>query len=109
MEKMIRKVYIVSGSSHDFSQAEKFGELVYLSKGPMNRYAVNNMYRQFYEILKDSLPEDYLLICGLAVMNGVAASILAIKHHKINYLLYEKGGYLERNVVLFQDESILVN
>lgn len=92
-----RKVFVVSGSSHDFSQAELFGELVFLSQGPMNRYGVNNMYRQFYDKMKDSSPDDYILVCGLAIMNGVAASIMTMLHGRINYLLYKKGGYMERN------------
>ena len=99
------KVYVVSGSSHDFSQAKKFGELVFLSEGPMNRYAVNDMYRQFWARMEGSNEDDYLLVCGLAIMNAVAASILMSKHNKINYLLFKKGGYLERNIVLQTNEA----
>ena len=98
------KVFIVSGSSHDFAPAEQFGELVYLSQGPMNRYGVNDMYRQFWDKMKDSSPDDYILVCGLAVMNAVAASIMTRLHGRINYLLYQKGGYLERNIVLTTNE-----
>ena len=98
--KKKRKVFVVSGSSHDFSQAKHFGELIFLSQGPMNRYGVNNMYRQFWDKMKDSDEDDYVLVCGLAIMNGVAASIMAVLHGKINYLLYKKGGYMERNINL---------
>ena len=96
----MRKVYIVSGSNHDFTRARAYGELVFLSEGPMNRYSVNNMYRIFKSKMSDSAPDDYILVCGLAIMNAVAASIMTAKHGRVNYLLYEKGGYLERNIVI---------
>ena len=55
---MEHKVYVVNKGGHDFSSAESYGELVYLSEGSLNRYAVTNMYRQFSDILKESDSED---------------------------------------------------
>ena len=40
-------VYIVNKSAHDFRPAEEFGDIIFLSEGPMNRYATNNMHREF--------------------------------------------------------------
>jgi hypothetical protein len=92
-------VWIVNQSNHDFAEAANYGEIKYLSKGSMNRYAVNNIARQFEEILKDSKPEDWLVPCALNVMNIIASAILSTKHGKLNLLLYKKGVYLERNLV----------
>ncbi len=94
------RVYIVSKSAHDFTGAEQFGELITLSEGPVNRYSVNNIHRQFYSILQHSNPEDYILVCGLSIMNAIAASIMAALHGKVNFLLFKQGEYLPRNVVL---------
>lgn len=93
------KVYIVNRSAHDFSSALKFGEIIFLSEGPMNRYSVNNMHRQFTDRMKDSHEDDYLVPCSLNVMNSVASSILAFKHGKLNLLLFKAGDYIERNIV----------
>ena len=93
------KVYIVNRSSHDFSAAEKFGRKIFLSEGPMNRYSVNNMIRQFTERMKDSGPDDYLVPCSLNVMNSIASALFAHKHGRLNLLLFKQGSYLERNVV----------
>jgi hypothetical protein len=92
-------VYIVSKSNHDFSKAEHFGEIRYLSEGVVNRYHVNNMIRQFTEALKDSNEEDYILPCGLSMMNSIACSIFVLKHKRLNLLLFKSGKYIERNVV----------
>ncbi len=93
------KVYIVNKSAHDFSPAEPFGEVIFLSEGPMNRYSVNNMIRQFSDIMKDSSPEDYIVPCSLNVMNSIASALFAFKHGRLNLLLFKQGSYIERNVV----------
>jgi hypothetical protein len=93
------RVFVVNRSSHDLSKAEPFGELIYLSEGPMSRYATNNMHRQFSEILRDSDPEDYLLLCGLNIMNCLACSVFSHLHNRLNLLLFKEGRYIERNLV----------
>lgn len=97
------KVFIVSGSAHDFSPAKKFGRLVVLSEGPINRYSVNNIHRQFYSILQHSKEDDYILVCGLSIMNAIASSIMAALHGRINFLLFRQGDYLERNIILKEE------
>ena len=93
------KVYVVSKSAHDFSDAERYGTLIPLSVGPMNRYNVNNIHRQFDDIMSDSSSEDYILICGLSIMSSVACSIMVGKHGKLNILIFRKGTYVERNLI----------
>ena len=92
-------VYIVNKSSHDFSSAEKFGKLIYLSSGSMNRYATNNMVRIFNDTLKNSKPDDYIVPCSLNIMNSIACAIFAAKHKRLNLLLFKSGHYVERNHV----------
>ncbi len=100
MESEMAKVYIVNRSSHDFGPAESYGEIVFLSEGPMNRYATNQMVRMFDDAMKDSSPSDYIVPCSLNVMNSLACAIFASKHHRLNLLLYKDGTYIERNHVL---------
>lgn len=79
--------------------AEKYGELIALSEGSMNRYGTNNMHRKFEEILKESSPDDYILMCGLSVMNVIACSIFTHLHGQLNLLMFKDGGYVERNII----------
>ncbi len=96
----MKKVYIVNKSFHDFSDAKKFGELIYLSEGRMDRYEINNMARQFEEVMKDSTSEDYIALCALSAMNAIACWLFGIKHGTLNLLLFKNGkGYIERNLV----------
>jgi len=93
------RVYIVNKSAHDFSPAKRFGELIFLSEGPMNRYSTNNMHRLFTAIMKDSEQDDHIVPCSLNVMNSIACALFAVKHRKLNLLLFKEGEYLERNIV----------
>ncbi len=94
------KVYIVNKSAHDFSAADKYGEIIFLSEGSLNRYATNSMIRQFELIMKESKPEDYIVPCSLNVMNSIACAIFSRKHGTLNLLLFKDGNYIERNHVL---------
>ena len=94
------KVYIVNKSAHDFSPAEEYGEIVFLSEGPMNRYATNHMHRKFTDIMKESSSDDHIVPCSLNVMNSIACAIFARMHGKLNLLLFKGGEYLERNLII---------
>ena len=97
---MPTKVFIVNKSSHDFQPAEKYGEVVFLSEGSMNRYATNSMVRQFTDAMENSSPGDYIVPCSLNVMNSIACAIFAHRHGRLNLLLFKDGIYIERNHVL---------
>lgn len=99
------KVYIVSKSSHDFTDAERYGDLIPLSSGPMNRYNTNNIHRQFSDIMDESTEEDYILICGLSIMSSIACGIMAAKHGRLNILIFRQGRYVERNLILREEED----
>ena len=103
----MKKVFVINRGCHDLSDAERFGELVFLSEGSINRYAVSNMYREFVQHLKESTKEDFLLITGLSVMSSLACAIFARMHGRINLLLYKasrmsevEGHYVERTVMI---------
>ena len=100
------KVFIINKGGHNHEDAERFGDLVFLSEGNINRYAVNSIYRRFVTILENSSPEDYILITGLSVMSSVACAIFSRLHGRLNLLLYKttrgekEGYYVERTIVI---------
>lgn len=108
---MMRKVFIVNRGSHDHSKAKKFGRLVYLSNGMVNRYATNNMIRMFKPQLEKSFENDYILITSLSVMSCIACCLFAVKHKRLNLLLYKPGQrdsdsrYVERIIKLEGDDE----
>ena len=94
------KVFIPNKSAHDFSQAEKWGELVFLSDGYLNKYAVNEVYRIFAPILEESSPNDYILLTSLTVVCCIAVAIMSAIHGIVNLLIYKDGKYVVRTINL---------
>ncbi len=92
------KVYIVNKSSHDFSRAGEFGNLIFMSEGRLNRFGTNDMIRKFQDAMRNSKEDDYLLPCSLNTANIIAASVFACKHKRLNLLLFKAttGEYIER-------------
>lgn len=98
---MKNKIYVINRASHDYSGAERWGELVYLSDGSVNRYATNKIYRIFEDVLSESSPNDYILLTGLTVMSSIATAIFAHKHSQLNLLIFRPNThtYAERRLV----------
>lgn len=97
-------VLVINKSCHDFTAAEKFGEVIFLSEGSMSRFNTSKMFRTFKPFIDASSPEDYLLLTGMTVMNTVAAAMFAAKHGRVNLLIWREhqggGSYLEKVIVL---------
>ncbi len=94
-------VYVVNKSSHDFSSAEEYGTLKFLSEGMMNKFEANHMARTFKEALEHSSASDYILPCGLSVMNMIACAMFATMHGRLNLLLFysRTKSYKEVNLI----------
>jgi hypothetical protein len=93
------RVYIVNKSAHDFSEAEKYGQLIYITEGKLNRFSANDMHRQAEDVLKGSTMHDYIVPCSLNVLNSIVCATFAVKHGRLNLLLFKQGKYIERNIV----------
>ena len=93
-------VYVVNRGAHDFSPAKQYGELVFMSEGTMSKYAMSNMHRTFMDFLKDSKPEDMILITSLTSMCCIATAIMTHLHGKVNFLLYKDERYVKRTINL---------
>ncbi len=101
---MTKKVFVINQSSHDYSAAETFGELIFMTKGSMNRFACSKMARLFDDAMKNSSKNDYLLIGGLSVMCSIACGLFAAKHGRLNLLIYrvnKKTGFYQERIVVF--------
>jgi hypothetical protein len=94
----VPKVYVVNKSCHDFTKAEEFGEIVFLTIGNVNRYATSNMYRKFEREMKKSSPEDYMLLSGMTVMSVIACGMFSMLHKRLNLLIWksDRKEYIER-------------
>ncbi len=90
-------VYITNNSGHDFDAARVYGEFSFLTEGFIPWDKLNLAYRQMAEGLKDSQPDDWLLLTGPTSICCVACAIMGHLHGKINLLVYDKGGFYQKH------------
>lgn len=93
-------VYVLNRGAHDYSDATRFGEIVYCTDGSMDRYDLNQMYRELNEAMYASHPDDFILLTSLTSLCSVACAIFATKHKRLNLLIHKDTGYIVRSIVL---------
>lgn len=99
------KVRIINLAGHDFSQAEKWGELVAVTTGNLNIFRPERDLYNITEQLKDfDEEEDYLLLSGNVLANWMVAAVLFCvnKVTTLNLLIYDAKNhcYLEHTIYL---------
>lgn len=92
------KVFIINDSGHDYTEAKKFGELVFLTTGTVASYDANKNYRQIVDKLKQAKQEDFILITSLASLNCIVGWIIGHLNLPLNMLLFKDGKYLKRRL-----------
>ena len=106
------KVFVVNKGCHDYSPAQEYGELVYLSRSSMDRFDLSKIWRKFEPQLISSSPDDWILVSGLTVMSVVATGIFVQLHNKLNILLYKsnkKGAtYIGETIILGGESDTIV-
>lgn len=97
-----RKVFVPNLGAHDFSAAEKYGELIFVTKGHQNRYSIDDKARAWAKALKDSSPEDCIVVSSYSHLVAVGCSMFAVIHGRINLLLFRGKDYVLREAMLRQ-------
>lgn len=95
----MRKVFITNKGGHDYSAAERFGELIVCSEGLVSKYNTSQMARIFQDSMKDSHKDDLILLTSLSTICSIASAFFSSKHGRLNLLIYKDGGYVERTIV----------
>lgn len=95
-------IWVINRSAHDYSSATRWGAVKYLTEGIVNRYAIGKIFRELNQALRESQMNDYILLTGLTVMACIACSIFALRHKRLNLLIYRPATntYVERRMNL---------
>lgn len=97
------KVYITNLGPHDYSEAEKFGELVYCTQGLVDKLDVAQMHRELSASMERSESTDFILLTSLTSLCAVACALFTWKHGQLHLLIHKGDGYIKRS--LFFDKS----
>jgi len=94
------KVFIVNRGAHDYSDAERFGDLLFCTEGLVGKYNTSQMVREFEESFKNSTSEDYILLTSLTTLCSIATAVFSNMHGCLNLLIFKDDRYVVRKVVL---------
>lgn len=94
------KVYIVNNTNHDYSKAEQYGELVYVTKGKLPIFKTNTVRAMLEKGLVKFSKDDYLLISGPAIVSVMAATILYNNFDTVKFLVFDakQQDYVVRHI-----------
>ena len=84
----MNKVFIPNKSAHDYSDAERFGTLITMSHGAIDKFNLTEMHRRFSAAMVGSTEDDFIVQSGPTIMLAVASALFASKHHRLNLLVW---------------------
>ena len=96
------KAYVTSKGNHNYSplfELEFIDEVVYMTDGSLSQYRTGYLTRVITDVLTHSKPDDYLVLTGLGVTQAIAAAVFALKHGRLNLLLFSRGRYVPREIM----------
>lgn len=95
-------VYIVAKGEHDYTQAKKYGTLVFMfdEDHKANVFAPDALIRQIKDKLANSTPEDYLILSGSMLPAALTFFEMLDRHAVVHNLLFSfrDGEYEVRTV-----------
>jgi hypothetical protein len=84
------KVYVTNFAGHDYQHAERYGELVWITKGYVSFQSLDRVKYSIIEKIKDSSAEDWLLLSGTIIINVIAATVWLAIHGQVKLLVFDK-------------------
>ena len=93
-------VWVPNKGALDYSSADRFGNIVYLTEGFIDRFQTGVLYRTLAEQLDKAKKDDYWMITSFTVINAIGTAILARKFGVINFLLWKDNAYIQRQIMV---------
>jgi hypothetical protein len=96
----MRKVFVLNDTGHDYSDADRFGQVIVCTDTSVDRWDISKMYVRLRDALKDADADDYIMISSLTSLCSVASAIMAERFGEVHFLLFRDGKYIARDLVL---------
>lgn len=98
----MNKVFVPNfGAGHDYSDAKRYGELVFVTEGSINPFDTGVMNRAWMKALENSSEDDYLVVTSLNSLCMIGAAQFAIKHKRLNLLVFSSTGKYRKRELVF--------
>ena len=83
------KVFVVNLAGHDYTPAEKYGEIKFLIKGYVSLQSLDRVIFEVIQALEETTKDDYCLVSGTAFLNAITAALWIQKHGIVKFLVYD--------------------
>lgn len=83
-----KKVVVVQDTGHDYSEAEKYGEVTHYALGPINVFSEVKLNQARKWVRENLNKEDSILVCGNTVLNAVIIHEALEKNGEVLLLIY---------------------
>lgn len=94
------KVFVPPREAQDYKAAEEYGVVTPITEETVDRYNVSKLYETISKNMEGASQNDMILISGLTVSNCIATAIMAAKFGSVNFLLFNRGEYVLRRIIL---------
>lgn len=82
-------VYVVNNAMHDYQNAEKFGNIVFMTEGKVPIFKTDTVTKMLRDGLATFNANDYILVSGPAWLDIIAA-LIAFKHlSEVKFLVFD--------------------
>lgn len=92
---MNNKVYVTNFTGFEYSEAEKFGEMVFMTEGYVDFKNINKVTEKLAFFIQKSKPDDYLLLSGNNLLCAIALHHWLMFHGTCKVLHWQLKNYVE--------------
>ena len=94
------KVFILNKSTLDYSDAHRFGEVVFLTEGSLPPFDFAYMLEKINQSFVNSKPDDMIVVASLNSFCALASSVFAHKHGCVNFLIFRRDQYQKYSITM---------
>lgn len=96
------RVFVTNEGRHDFSKAEQYGKIVYITEGDVPVYSIDRLFFNIKEKLFDLTENDFILLSGSNIICSItmAAAICISPVIKLLIFKAKQEEYLIRKINL---------
>jgi hypothetical protein len=96
--EIMPRVWVVNFAGHNHSKAETYGELRFITKGYVSLGSMDRVLFEVVESIAQTEPDDFMLPCGLLILNVIASAAWLHRHGVMRVLIWDKKGPTYREV-----------
>lgn len=105
-EEVIKpRVFVANFAGHDYSIAEKYGELVFITKGFISFQGLDRVKYRVAQGMMEATAEDWLVLSGTNIINVLAALLWYQRHDCVKILNFDKTTQVYREIIVTRENN----